>query len=142
VGLRDLLAKEGYQVVTAANSFEAMVKMKEDVSIGIFDLDLPAILTFALTGWDLVDIFRARHPNGTIIVVSTHEGNNVAARAKPWGIADCLVKPISPSRIKSLVKALKTQEINALDSAVGFLKVGVPAGTDMHGAGPSYGGAP
>ena len=110
IGLRDSLTKEGYQVETASNSFEAMMKMKEDVSIGIFDLDLPAILGFAISGWDLVGIFRAGHPNGSIIVVSAEEGYNAAAKAKRWRIKDCLVKPITGSRIKTLVKAIESEE--------------------------------
>jgi DNA-binding NtrC family response regulator len=110
IGLRDSLTKDGYQVETASNSFEAMTKMKEDVGIGIFDLDLPAILGFTISGWDLVGIFRAWHPNGSIIVVSAHEGYDAAAKKKRWRIADCLVKPITASRIKTLVKAIETEE--------------------------------
>ena len=107
IGLRDSLTKEGYQVVTASNSFEAIMKMKEDVSIGIFDLDLPAILGFTISGWELVGIFRAWHPNGSIIVVSAQEGYD-AAKADRWRIADCLVKPITASRIKTLLKAIES----------------------------------
>ena len=121
IGLRDSLTKEGYQVVTAANSLEAIMKMKEDVSIGIFDLDLPAILGFTISGWELVGIFRAWHPNGSIIVVSAQEGSDDAAKARRWRIADCLVKPITVSRIKTLLKAIETErKLSAVsaDSAV------------------------
>ena len=110
VGLRDSLAQEGYQVETASNSFEAMMKMKEDVSIGIFDLDLPAVLGFTISGWDLVGIFRAGHPDGSIIVVSAQEGYDAAAKTKRWRITDCLVKPITASRIKALIKTIETEE--------------------------------
>ncbi|HEY3197746.1 MAG TPA: response regulator [Nitrospirales bacterium] len=120
IGLRDSLTKEGYQVVTASNSFEAIMKMKEDVNIGIFDLDLPAILGFTISGWELVGIFRAWHPNGSIIVVSAQEEYD-AATARRWRIADCLVKPITASRIKTLVKAIETERklsVVSLDGAV------------------------
>jgi DNA-binding NtrC family response regulator len=110
IGLRDLLTTEGYQVETASNSSEAMMKMKEDVSIGIFDLDLPTILGFTISGWDLIGLFRAWHPNAAIIVVSAQEGYDAAAKAKRWRIADCLVKPITGSRIKTLVKAIEIEE--------------------------------
>jgi DNA-binding NtrC family response regulator len=110
MGLQDSLTKEGYQVETASNSFEALMKMKEDVSIGIFDLDLPAVLGFAISGWDLVGIFRAGHPNASIIVVSAQDGYDAAAKAKRWHITDCLVKPITGSRIKTLVKTIETKE--------------------------------
>ena len=109
VGLRNSLAQEGYEVATAVNSFEAVMKMNEDVSIGIFDLDLPAVLGFAVSGWDLVGIFRAWQPDGSIIVVSARDGYD-AAKAKRWRIADRLVKPITPSCIKTLVKALESHE--------------------------------
>ena len=109
IGLRDSLTKDGYQVETASNGFEAMMKMKEDVSIGIFDLELPAILGFSISGWDLVGIFRARHPNGSIIVVSAQEGYDAVAKAKRWRIADYLVKPITASRIKTLVRAIEAE---------------------------------
>jgi len=105
-----LLTTEGYQVETASNSFEAMMKMKEDVSIGIFDLDLPTILGFTINGWDLIGLFRAWHPNGAIIVVSAQEGYDAAAKAKRWRIADCLVKPITASRIRTLVKSIEIEE--------------------------------
>jgi DNA-binding NtrC family response regulator len=111
IGLRDSLTNDGYEVETASNSFEAMMKMKEDdVSIGIFDLDLPAILGFTISGWELVGLFRAWHPDGAIIVVSAQEEYDAAAKAKRWHIADCLVKPITVSRIKTLVKEIATEE--------------------------------
>lgn len=110
VGLRDSLSHEGYEVETAANSLEAIIKMKDDINIGIFDLDLPVIHGVAITGWDLVGIFRTFHPHGSIIVVSAQDGYDMAAKAERWQITECLVKPIAPSRIKILVKACEANE--------------------------------
>jgi DNA-binding NtrC family response regulator len=87
VCLRIALSKEGYQLETAANSFEAIMKMIEDMRCGIFDVDVPGSFDLTIIGWDLVGILRAFHVDGSIIVVSVEQGYHTTGKETRWHVA-------------------------------------------------------
>ncbi|MBI4574509.1 MAG: response regulator [candidate division NC10 bacterium] len=106
-GLRDTLLGEGHRVETSADSWQAIRKIKEGVfDIAIIDLDLPAFHGVVVTAWDLARIFRAYHPAISIIVVSAEEERTVRAQAEQLRVSEFLVKPISPSKLKAIVRTL------------------------------------
>jgi DNA-binding response OmpR family regulator len=106
-GLRDTLLGEGYRVETSADTWQAIRKIKEGVfDIAIIDLDLPAVHGVAVTAWDLARIFRAYHPAISIIVVGAEEERTVRAQAERWRVSEFLLKPISPSKLKAIVRSL------------------------------------
>jgi CheY-like chemotaxis protein len=107
-GLRDTLLGEGYRVETSADSWQAIRKIKEcPFDIAITDLDLPAVHGVAVTAWDLARIFRAYNPDIFLIVVGAEEGRAVRAQAEQLKVSEFLVKPISPSQLKGIVKTLE-----------------------------------
>lgn len=106
-GLRDSLLTEGYRVEAAADGWQAIRKVKESLfDIAIIDLDLPPVHGVSMNGWDLARIVRAYHPGISIIVVSAEEGNAARAQAEQLKVSEFLEKPISPARLKVIVKNL------------------------------------
>lgn len=106
-GLRDALVHGGYSVETAADSWQAIKRIRERFfEVAIIDLDLPPVHGVSVNGWDLVRIFRAFHPTIAIIVVSAEDDAELKARAEMLQVAEFLEKPISPAYVKALVKKL------------------------------------
>jgi DNA-binding NtrC family response regulator len=106
-GLRDSLLAAGYSVETAASSREAVKKATERLfEVAIIDLDLPPVLGGATNGWELVRIFRTLHPAMAVILIGAEEDRQVKARAAQMEISEFLEKPISPARVKTIVRTL------------------------------------
>jgi DNA-binding response OmpR family regulator len=106
-GLREALQSEGYRVETAPDSWEGIRKIKEDdYDVAIVDLDLPAVRGVVVTGWDLARIFPAYRPGISIIVISAEAENAQRSRAGHLGVSEFLEKPISPTRLRAIVRAL------------------------------------
>jgi CheY-like chemotaxis protein len=106
-GLRVSLLGAGYTVETAADSWQAIKKIKDfPFEVAIIDLDLPPVHGVTLSGWDLVRIFRAFNPAIAIVVVGAEESRDVKAQAEQLKVAEFLEKPISPTRLKGIVSTL------------------------------------
>ncbi len=107
-GLQVSLLGAGYTVETAADSWQAIKKMKEcPCEVAIIDLDLPPVHGFALSGWDLVRIFRIFNPAIAIVVVGAEGSKDVKAQAEQLKVSEFLEKPISPARLKAIVGMLR-----------------------------------
>lgn len=105
--MRDSLLAAGHCVETAANSWEAIKKVKERFfEVAIIDLDLPPVFGAAMNGWELVRIFRTHHPGIAVILVGAEEDKQVQAQAAQLEVSEFLEKPISPARLKTIVRAL------------------------------------
>lgn len=106
-GLRESLLGEGYQVEAAADGWQAIKKVKEGrFEVAIIDLDLPPVHGVDMSGWDLIRICRAFHPDITIIVVSAEAGQAVKAQAEELKVSKVLEKPIDPTQLKAIVRTL------------------------------------
>lgn len=106
-GLRDSLLGAGYTVETAADSWQAIKKIKDyPFEVAIIDIDLAPVHGVALSGWDLVRIFRAFNPSIGIVVVGAEESRYVKTQAERLKVWEFLEKPISPTRLKGIVSAL------------------------------------
>lgn len=109
-GLRVSLLSAGYTVETAADSLQAIMKMKESpCGVAIVDLDLPPVHGVSMSGWDLVRIFRAFNPAVAIVVVGAEESREVRNQAARLKVSEFLEKPISPTQLKAIVSTLNTQ---------------------------------
>jgi CheY-like chemotaxis protein len=109
-GLRDSLRADGFKVEAAADSWEAILKMKQRCfDIAIIDIDLPPIHGVNITGWDVARILRAFNSSISLIVVSAHATDIDRAEAEQMRVAQFLEKPISPARLKSIVRTLDPQ---------------------------------
>lgn len=106
-GLRSSLLAGGLKVEAVADSWQAISKMKDGLfEVAIIDLDLPPVHGVAMTGWDLVRIFRAFNPAVSIILLGSEGGRDVKARAERLKVSEFLEKPITPSTLKAIVKTL------------------------------------
>ncbi len=108
-GLTYSLRSQGLGVDTAAEYLEAIRKMKDGrFAVAIIDVDLPAARNSELTGWDLARIFRALHPSAALILVTAEWGAELGAEAER--LRDCCLieKPINPSELRAMVRALQS----------------------------------
>ncbi|HSB72781.1 MAG TPA: response regulator [Candidatus Methylomirabilis sp.] len=106
-GLKDSLCGEGCSVETVGDSWQAIKKMKEShYAVAIIDLDLPPVHGVAMSGWDLVRIFRAFDPGITLILVGADASRDVRALAEKVKVSEFLEKPISPRQLKAIVKKI------------------------------------
>jgi DNA-binding response OmpR family regulator len=104
-GLKTSLLAEGYRVETSGDGLQAIKKIKEHrFDIAIVDINLPPVLDVAISGWDLVHIFRSFDPAISIILVSAEE--DIHTRAEQCGVACFLRKPIRVSQLKATLKTL------------------------------------
>jgi CheY-like chemotaxis protein len=105
-GLRAALLGEGHSVDTAADAWQAMVRLRASrFDVAVVDLDLPAVHGVDLGGWDVVRIARAYQPGISLIVLSTDEDPPQRAEARGLGVAAVLAKPISLRQLTALVRA-------------------------------------
>lgn len=106
-GLRDWLRTEGHKVETAADTLQAIRQVRAGhFDIAIIDLDLPPVDGVIMTGWDLARIFRVHYPTISLIVIGAEEVEATGILAEQIRVSQFLEKPISPVRLKTIVKAL------------------------------------
>jgi len=107
-GLKLFLMLDGYRVRAAGDAWQAIRAVKEgSLDLAIIDLDLPPFRGIEITGWDLARIVRAYQPDLAIIVVGAEDGADVRRQAAAAGVTLFLEKPISPVRIRAIVRQLR-----------------------------------
>lgn len=110
-GLKLSLLAEGYRVEAVQDGLQAIKTILErKFAVAVIDINLPNILDVAISGWDLIRIFRSIDPTMAIIVVSGEEG--MEGQAKQSHITGFLRKPIMPSQLKSMIRGLSPYERN------------------------------
>jgi CheY-like chemotaxis protein len=104
-GLGTALRREGHDVETASDAWEAIVRLRaRPFDVAVVDLDLPDVHGVDLGGWDVARIARAYQVGIAVIVLSSDEEPVPAAEARALGVAGVLAKPISLRELTSLVE--------------------------------------
>ena len=107
-GLSTALLREGHSVDTAADAWQAIVRLRgQSFDIAVVDLDLPAVYGVDLGGWDVVRIARAYQPDIAFIVLSADEDPGQGTEARELGVTDVLGKPISLRELTGLVESAR-----------------------------------
>ena len=107
-GLSTALAREGHSVDSAADAWQAIVRLRvQSFDIAVIDLDLPAVHGVELGGWDVVRIARAYQPDIAVIVLSADEDPAEGTEARALGVTDVLGKPISLQELTGLVETAR-----------------------------------
>jgi DNA-binding NtrC family response regulator len=107
-GLREALALDGYEVITAADGQEAMEAItRGDVDLLITDLKMPR-----LSGEELLKNVTGQFPTVPVIILTGHGTIESAVQAMHDGAYDFLTKPVNLDRLSLLVKrALASREL-------------------------------
>jgi len=107
-GLREALALDGYEVLTAADGQEAMEAItRGDVDLLITDLKMPR-----LSGEELLKSVTGQFPTLPVIILTGHGTIESAVQAMHDGAYDFLTKPVNLDRLSLLVKrALASREL-------------------------------
>lgn len=94
------LNKEGYDVYLTADGREAMEKLKTET----FDLVLTDLMLPFISGSQLIEFIKGKHPHVPIIVLSTATQEDIITDAFTMGVDDFITKPFSPNELALRVK--------------------------------------
>lgn len=100
---RWLEAINGVVVTVADTGFAAESYLKSDVSWAtiVSDIDLPG-----LTGLELLEACKDRHPDTPVLLVTAHRRFEYALKAIRGGAADLLVKPLRREHLQVKIRGL------------------------------------
>lgn len=104
---------EGYEVVTAADGYEALEKAREQP----FDLLLTDLKMPNMDGIDLTREMRAINPDLVVVWMTAYGCHRVASRAAQLDVYRCLNKPLTIDEIRrSVHDALRNESIPTVES--------------------------
>lgn len=103
--LERILTRQGYQVVTAQNSYDAcnLVKTRR------FQLAILDIKMFPLDGVFLLGEIKGRSPSTKVIMVTAYPTVNTRAECIKKGASTYLTKPLDIQELKTTVEGLLSQ---------------------------------
>jgi two-component system response regulator AtoC len=107
--LKTLLKKEGYDVVTASEGFEALKVLKSgDIKVVVTDMKMPK-----LDGLGLLDRVIREYPSMPVILITAHGTVATAVDALKKGAFDYITKPFEQDELKNVIrKAIRTRRLN------------------------------
>jgi two-component system response regulator AtoC len=98
--LKDLLEREGLDVLTAANVDQALTLMAQhDLDLMITDLKMPG-----KSGMDLIALGRERKPATPIIMITAYGNIEAAVAAIKQGAYDFITKPFDENELLNAIK--------------------------------------
>ncbi|NQU44948.1 sigma-54-dependent Fis family transcriptional regulator [bacterium] len=100
IALREVLARQGYEVSVASDALEAIQHIEE----GIYDLVLTDVRMPEMTGIELLERLQVRKPELPILVMTAYGTIEDAVEAMKKGASDYLLKPFSSDTIEKVVK--------------------------------------
>ena len=102
--LRDILAKNGFEVVGEADNGKVAVQMYNELKPDVVTMD---ITMPEMDGIAAVKEIKAGDPNAKVVMVSAMGQQAMVIEAIRAGAADFIVKPFQPDRVlEALGKAL------------------------------------
>jgi len=100
VGLKGLLAKEGYEVSTAESGDEALRLLTGQPSdLVLTDLRMPGV-----DGLSLLKQIKGRYPDTLVVMMTAYGSEKIAVEAMKAGAHDYIVKPFDNEEVKILVR--------------------------------------
>ena len=102
VFLEDLLAQEGYAVVTAEGGAQALERFDAEP----FDLVLTDLVMPGMGGVELVQALRSRVPDQDVVVVTSVGDVKTAVEAMKCGATDYLLKPIDKAALLRAIESI------------------------------------
>jgi DNA-binding NtrC family response regulator len=102
LALKGLLAKEGYQVDTAASGEEAL----RQIDAGDFHMIITDLSMDGVTGMQVLERARAVDPDAAVIMITAYGSEKIAVQAMKLGAADYLPKPFDNDELRLVVRRL------------------------------------
>jgi DNA-binding NtrC family response regulator len=100
--LEKILSKQGYQVVTAQNSHDALaLAEKRPFQLAILDIKM-----FPMDGMGLLDEIKSRCPSTPVIMVTAYPTVDTRNECLKKGASTYLTKPVDIQELKSTVASL------------------------------------
>ena len=103
--LERILTRQGYQVVTAQNSYDASSLLKKR----IFELAIVDIKMFPLDGVFLLGEIKGRSPSTKVIMITAYPTVNTHTECIRKGASTYLTKPLDIQELKTTVDGLLCQ---------------------------------
>jgi len=112
--LERILQREGYEVETAVNGVEAMLRFIEhDYKFVMLDIAMPR-----MDGADTLRLMKKLKPDVPVVTFTGHVGRGEMAETVRLGAVTCLPKPITIDQLRSALDMI-TVESNGGPSAAG-----------------------
>ena len=107
------LARDGYDVMTAADGEEGLAMLREHhIDLVVTDLKMPKI-----DGMELLRLALREDPDLPIVMITAHGTVDTAVEALKLGAFDYLTKPFDKDEVRQIVgKALRTRALSDEDS--------------------------
>jgi ATP-dependent Lon protease len=103
--LERILTRQGYQVATAQNSYDAFSLLKTRV----FQLAILDIKMFPLDGVFLLGEIKDRFPSTKVVMITAYPTVNTRAECIKKGASTYLTKPLDIQELKTTVDGLLSQ---------------------------------
>ncbi len=97
-----VLSKEGYQVKTAIDGYEALEFLDEnDISVALIDIRMHPI-----GGIDLLVEIKKRSPATHVIIITSFLTPETKSRCNQYGATNYLTKPLAMEKLKIALRGL------------------------------------
>ncbi|MGI6649424.1 MAG: response regulator [Bacillota bacterium] len=100
--LQETFREEGYNVDTAKEGAEALVKIKESPpSLVLLDMKMPG-----MNGLETLHQIIKDNPAQVVIMMTAYEELEVVQEARKLGVKDYITKPFDLNYLKELIKSI------------------------------------
>ncbi len=113
-GLKVLLEREGFEVLTAADAWGAIRWMKRTpLDCLLIDMDLARDSELSVNGLDVITLFRIHQPQAKSILMSASDDSALTRLAQERGAVARLEKPLDLASLTHLLRSLFPSEVPA-----------------------------
>ena len=98
-GLQDALSEPGLDLQTAADGREVRRRLRK----GAFDVILLDLRMPGVSGMDLLEEIRERHPESNVVILTAHGSVDTAVEAMKKGAFDFVTKPVDLTHVRLIV---------------------------------------
>ena len=98
-GLQDALREPGLDLQTAADGREVRRRLRK----GAFDVILLDLRMPGVSGMDLLEEIRERHPESNVVILTAHGSVDTAVEAMKKGAFDFVTKPVDLTHVRLIV---------------------------------------
>lgn len=116
LALKSCLGEEGYEIDTAVNGEEGLLKIIDDkFDLVLLDLKMPG-----LDGIEVVRRMRSKDIGVDVIIMTAYGTVEKAVEAMKLGVIDFLSKPFTPEDIRTIVEDILTRRTLTEDKLSSF----------------------